>query len=349
MPQETQRKGEGVDRRRLLGLSVYAVVTAAVGACSAAKENPETPGLEPRGTALTTVKPTRQDVLNRLSLSGKVTLNPIYGVVAPVTGQVRYVNVATTQGTPTRPTKAATVVASGKSHTVEVPAGSVFLGRLVDDRSTVLAGMPIASAKFVGYGIVAEVDGAQAYKIADSLGSIQAQIQGGPGPFACTTLGSVSALPPGTVPPPPAGGQPQDPGAQPTGNNSNNGGNGNNGTASEATGLRLVCVAPAGVKMINGASATLEVVTEKAVNVLVLPVEAVAGGQGNGRVDIVKPDGQRETREVVLGLTDGRVIEIKSGLTGEESVAVPAPNLTAPRQQGDPKGDPRFPVPGMTK
>jgi len=337
-------KGEGVDRRRLLGLSVYAVVTASAGACSAPKETAQTPGLEPRGTTLTTVKPTRQDISNRLSLSGKVTLNPVYGVVAPVAGQVRYVNVATTQGTPTKPTKVGTVVASGKSHIVEVPAGSVFLGRLADDRSSVLAGVPIASAKFVGYGIVAEVDGAQAYKISDSLGSIQAQIQGGPGPFACTALGTVTALPPGTVPPPPAGGQPQDPSGQQ---------GGTNGTASEATGLRLVCIAPAGVKMINGANATLEVVTAKAGNVLVLPVEAVAGSQGNGRVDIVKPDGQRETREVVLGLTDGKVIEIKSGLTGEENIAVPAPNLTAPRPQepgGFPgKGDPRFPAPAVTR
>jgi hypothetical protein len=338
-------KGVGVDRRRVLGLGVYAAVAAAAGACSTAKEPEQTPGLVARGTTLTTVKPTRQDISNRLSLSGKVTLNPVYGVVAPVQGQVRYVNVGSPQGTPTKPTKVATVVASGKSNNVEVPAGSVFLGRLVDDRSNVLAGMPIASAKFVGYGIVADVDGAQAYKIAESLGSIQAQIQGGPGPFLCTALGTVTALPPGTVPAPPAGGQPQDPTGQQ---------GGTNGTASDATNLRLVCVAPAGIKMINGASATLEVITAKATNALVLPVEAVAGSQGNGRVDIVKADGQRETREVVLGLTDGKVIEIKSGLTGEENIAVPAPNLVQPRPQ-DPsmpggKGDPRMvPFPEMTK
>lgn len=342
-------KGEGVDRRRLLGLSVYAVVTTAAGACSAPEvSQEETPGLVPRGTALTTVKPTRQDVSNRLSLSGKVTLNPVYGLVAPIAGQVRYLNVTTPQGTPTKATKVANVVVSGKLHAVEVPAGSVFLGRLVDDRSAVIAGMPLVSAKYVGYGIVADVDGAQAYKISESLGSIQAQIQGGPGPFGCTALGTISALPAGVVPPPPAGGVPtnqQQPGGpqQPPDNS-----NGPNGTASDATGLRLVCVPPPGLKMINGASATLEVITAKASNVLVLPVEAVAGQQGSGKVDIVRPDGQRETRDVVLGLSDGKVIEIKSGLTGEENIAVPAPNLVAPRNEPG-KGDPRFPVPEMTK
>lgn len=335
-----------MDRRRILGLSVYAVVTTAVGACSAPDRGEgETPGLEPRGTALTTVKPTRQDVSNRLSLSGKVTLNPVYGLVAPVAGQVRYLNVTTPQGTPTKAVKAANVVVSGKLHAVEVPAGSVFLGRLVDDRSTVVAGVPVISAKYVGYGIVADVDGAQAYKISDSLGSIQAQIQGGPGPFGCTALGTIAALPAGVVPPPPPGGQPID--TQPNGLNGMRS-NEPNGTASEAAGLRLVCVPPPGIKMINGASATLEVVTAKASNVLVLPVEAVAGQQGKGKVDVVRPDGQRETREVELGLSDGKVIEIKSGLTGEESVAIPAPNLTAPRDESG-KFDPRFPKPEMTK
>jgi hypothetical protein len=96
---------------------------------------------------------------------------------------------------------------------------------------------------------------------------------------------------------------------------------------SDPTGMRLVCTPPAGVKMINGASVTVEVVTETATNVLVLPVEAVAGTQGAGKVNVVRPDGTKETRDVVLGLTDGRVVEIRSGLTGDESIAVPAPNL----------------------
>ncbi len=89
----------------------------------------------------------------------------------------------------------------------------------------------------------------------------------------------------------------------------------------------LVCVGPPDTKLINGASATIEVITAQASNVLTLPVEAVAGTQGTGQVDVVQADGTRKTTSVVLGLTDGKVIEIKSGLTGEETVAVPGPNL----------------------
>jgi hypothetical protein len=101
--------------------------------------------------------------------------------------------------------------------------------------------------------------------------------------------------------------------------------------------MRLVCTAPADVKLINGASATLEVVTEKAVNALVVPVEAVAGTQGKGKVDVVRADRTRETRDVVLGLTDGKVVQIKSGLRDDETVAIPGPNLP-PAAEGEPEG-----------
>ena len=46
----------------------------------------------------------------------------------------------------------------------------------------------------------------------------------------------------------------------------------------------------------------------------------------------------RKTVEVELGLTDGKVIEIRSGLTGDENVAVPGPNLppAKPGENGEP-------------
>jgi len=316
---------------------VLLVAAVALSSCTTAGAKTESPQLAPRGTTMTTVKPTRANLANRFTLSGKVTLNPVFGLVAPVAGQVRYLNVQPPQSTPTKPTRVASVWASGKPHHVEVPAGATFAGRLVDDRSTVTAGMPIVSAKHVGYAIVADVDGAQAYKISDSLGLVQAQVKNGPGPFPCTVLGTIAALPAGTIPDPPPATQPtQTPppttGApvvtiprQPQ-------------QPSDPTGMRLVCTASADVRLINGAAATIEVVTERADNVLVLPVEAVAGGQGKGKVDIVRPDRTRETRDVVLGLTDGKVIEIKSGLTGDETIAVPGPNLPPARPNVDNPG-----------
>jgi len=338
--------GLPVRRRVLLGLCGLAVV---LGACDSAGAKTQTPGLANRGTAMTTVRPTRQDLANTVSLSGKVTLSPVFGLAAPAAGQVRFLDVKPPQATPTKPTRVATVVAGGKSSTVEVPAGAVFAGRLVDDRSTVSAGMPIVSARYVGYGIVADIDGAQAYKISDALGSVQAQIKNGPGPFPCVVLGTIAALPAGTVPAPTA--QPSGlPSGAPSGAPKGLAELGGGSAPSDPTGMRLVCTAPSDVRLINGATVTVSMITDKASHVLVLPVEAVAGLQGKGKVDVVKPDGTRETRDVVLGLTDGRVVEIKSGLTGDETIAVPGPNLpTPPPNNGDNngKGGP-IPAPGTT-
>jgi multidrug efflux pump subunit AcrA (membrane-fusion protein) len=73
---------------------------------------------------------------------------------------------------------------------------------------------------------------------------------------------------------------------------------------------------------------TLDVITSKASHVLVLPVEAVAGIQGQGKVDVVVgEDRTRKTVDVVLGITDGKVVEIRKGLRGDETIAVPGPDL----------------------
>ncbi|MPZ86083.1 MAG: efflux RND transporter periplasmic adaptor subunit [Actinophytocola sp.] len=323
------------------------VMVAVITSCSTGEPEAQTPDLAPRGTAMTTVTPSRQDLTNTVSLSGTVTMDPVYGIVAPVAGQVRYLTIEEPDRTPTRPTRVGSVWADGEPHWFEVPAGSTFTGRLADDRATVTAGMPVASAKLAGYAIVAEIDGEQAYQIAAGLTQVQAQIKNGPGPFPCKALGTIAALPEGTVPAPPPAEPPAEPesprsGAQPppvepVDQEPPAGGPG----GSDSTGLRLVCTAPPATKLINGASVDLEVVTAKAANALVVPVEAVAGKQGSGKVDVVESDGGRKIVDVVLGLTDGKVIEVKSGLKGDETLSVPGPNLPSgpdPQQGGDPSG-----------
>lgn len=326
----------------MLKLAAVLAAVLAVTGCSTQKPQAATPELVPRGTNLTTAKLARQDLTNKVSLSGKVTMNPIFGLVAPVDGQVRYLDVKPPDRTPTKPTKVATVTLRGKVTPVEIPASTTLAGRLVDDQSTVTKGMPIVAAKYVGYGIVADIDSAQAYKLAGALGAVQAQVKNGPGPFPCTVLGTIAALPAGTIPAPPAdspppqqqpGDQPQQPPAEPQKEPNTK----DSPQGSEPTGLRLVCTAPPDVTMINGAAATLQVITERASQALVAPVEAVAGGQGAGKVDVLAPDGTRLTKDVTLGLTDGKVIEIKSGLTGDETLAVPGPNLPTAPEDGNRK------------
>ncbi|WP_229069972.1 efflux RND transporter periplasmic adaptor subunit [Actinoplanes sp. DH11] len=327
------------------GLARAGAVTAAgvmlISGCTSEAEPAQTPGLEQRGTVLTTVKPERQDLTNQISLAGKVAVNPVFGVVAPTDGEIRYVQRTPATKPATRALWVATIWKQGHPHEVTIPKGSIMAGRLMDDRSAVTEGMPIISARHAGYGIVADIDSNQAYRISGAAKSVTGQIKNGPGPFKCKAKGTIAALPAGTIPEPPApsvtpttgaSGAPVAP-VQPveptTGPEAPAG--------SDATGLQLVCTPPADVKLINGAEVTLDVVTGKAKDVLVLPVEAVAGTQGKGKVDLVDENRNRTTVDVTLGLTDGKVIEIKKGLTGDETVAVPGPNLpTAEAQPGQP-------------
>ena len=329
-----------MDGRRLLPRALVGMsVVAALAGCSDSSDKAETPGLEPRGTVLTTVQPSRQDLTNKISLNGKVAINPVYGIVAPADGELRYVQRRPSTTASTQATWVATVWDHGTPHKVLMPKNSILAGRLLDDRTTVTAGMPVVSAKRAGYAVVAEIDSALAYRISGSAKSVTGQIKNGPGPFACKPLGTIAALPAGTIPEPPpatpdpdATGEPPNPADQP--DQAAGGGEG-----SEPTGLRLVCTAAKGIKLINGAAVTLQMVTDKASDVLVLPVEAVAGAQGKGKVDVVGADRVRKTVDVTLGLTDGKVVEIKKGLQGDETVAIPGPNLPA-APEGQPGDEP---------
>jgi hypothetical protein len=285
---------------------------------------------------LTTVKPVKRDVVNQVSLTGKVTIDPVFGIVAPASGEVRYVDRKPSATPATEPVWVASVWAGGAPYRVTIPPGSTLAGRLLDDHAQVTAGMPIVSARHSGYGIAADIDSDMAYRLSGAATSVQGQIKNGPGPFPCTPLGTIAALPSGTIPEPApsvsATAAPADAQAAPE----------DAAGGSEPTGLRLVCTAGRKVKLINGATVTLTVVTAKAAGVLALPVEAVAGSQGRGKVDVLDADQQRRTVDVVLGLTDGKYVQIKSGLKGDETVAVPGPDLPegAPAPGTNPSGGP---------
>jgi hypothetical protein len=348
MPERTGRPREGktVHRRTLGGVAAIGAALAALTACSAAEDKAETPGLVARGTVLTTVKPTRQDLANQISLAGKVTINPVFGIVAPADGEIRYLDRQPSAVPATRPMWVATVWDDdGVPRRVEIPKDATLAGRLMDDRAPVSKGMPVVSARYAGYGIVADIDSTQAYRISGTVKTVRAQIKSGPGPFSCSALGTVAAMPAGSIPAPTASPAPQQTGAAINPAEAAEAVEPAAASGSEETGMRLVCTPPDDVKLINGAEVTLQVVTAKASHALVLPVEAVAGVQGSGKVDVVGPDQTRKTVDVVLGLSDGKVVQIKSGLRGDETIAVPGPDLPAAppaAENGDgPSGAPK--------
>jgi hypothetical protein len=327
-----------VGRRRLLALIPALVIVT--GCSLPSDDEPDVPSMEAPGTVLSTVQPTRQDLSNTISLTGKVAIDPVFGIVAPVTGEIRWANRQPTGRPATEALWVASIWKDGEPTAVNVPIGTIFAGRLAADQTKVTEGMPVVSAKHSGYAVVADIASEHAYRLSASVESVKAQIKNGPGPFDCKPLGAIAALPPGSVPdaPEPSGsaGPEAGAGAEPPAG------------GSEATGLRLVCTAPNDVKLINGVDVTLSLITAKATDVMVLPVEAVAGSQGKGKVDLVDAERRRTTVDVELGLTDGKVVEIKSGLKGDETIAIPGPNLPdAPPAPDAGGGTPGLVVPGQ--
>jgi HlyD family secretion protein len=71
-----------------------------------------------------------------------------------------------------------------------------------------------------------------------------------------------------------------------------------------------------------GMSAEAEIQIAKRENVLSVPVESVLSYDGKEHVAVRKPDGMVELRNVVLGISDGKRVEITRGLESNESVVM---------------------------
>lgn len=112
------------------------------------------------------------------------------------------------------------------------------------------------------------------------------------------------------------------------------GGEGTEDAGGGGGGAELSCRVPADLEVFEGVQGQLSVSTGAATNAIIVPVTAVRGTAGSGEVVVVGEDGAEETREVVLGVSDGSSVEVTEGLSIGEMVLDPIPL------------DPRFDVPG---
>lgn len=190
------------------------------------------------------------------------------------------------------------VAADGSTGSLDVPAGVAVGPARTGGEADVPANYPIADAVVTEFALVADLDAAALYRLYTTPGQTRGQVDEGPGPFDCPLADPVpTAMAPGA----------------------------DGGPAM----LRLVCVVPPDVRVFAGMSGVMAVQTGAAHDVLLLPVEAVAGSADRGEVTVVRPDGELETRPVELGLTDGAMIEIRSGLGEADQVVVPAGGIRA--------------------
>lgn len=91
-------------------------------------------------------------------------------------------------------------------------------------------------------------------------------------------------------------------------------------SSESTTGSEISCDVPDGTVVFDGLDMTMEINAGAAENVLTVPVTAVRGLVGEGAVWKLDENGEEIRTEVELGITDGKIIEVRSGLENETEI-----------------------------
>jgi macrolide-specific efflux system membrane fusion protein len=78
-----------------------------------------------------------------------------------------------------------------------------------------------------------------------------------------------------------------------------------------------------------GMAVRLQVVTDRVADVLTIPTAAVSRTGGAAKVNVIGPDGSARPVTVVLGKTDGKIVEVTQGLESGQKIAVPTAKAAA--------------------
>ncbi|MEH3089195.1 MAG: efflux RND transporter periplasmic adaptor subunit [Microbacterium arborescens] len=240
--------------------------------------------------SLPTVAVERGAVTDALEITGTVARDEAVTIRSTVDGTVTEVQVAEGQSV-----EAGQVMYLVKQfdpvRTIEVtaPEAGDLLEFPIVKGQTTAIGGEVASLSPARFHVLGPVDPVLLYRLIDAPTEAQVSIQGGPAPFTCTGMRVQVA---------------QD------------------GTTSVA------CAIPTDQRVFAGLQATLDVQVGAASDVLTIPTTAVAGGAGSGTVWI-DSDGEVTERAVELGVTDGSIVEVRSGLDEGETVRQFAPGRTS--------------------
>lgn len=204
------------------------------------------------------------------------------------------------------PTPTLTIVTPSPTPTLETvtaPFAGVVASVQVSIGQTVRSGVPLVTLSPNHFDVIAPVPQHNLNELYSSPLSIQATLQDGPGPFACTLIsigGNLSGGPAGRV-------------------------------SDQEVDLR--CRVPDSVSVFPGARTSLSVVTGQATGVLVLPVTAVRVVGDQGTVWLAEPGCGVKPQEVSVGIADSSNIQITRGIAEGQIVIDPAP---APEQTVQP-------------
>lgn len=296
----------GLTRRIIfpaLRILIWAVIAVALIIIAFRPGGGEKTGAEPLepGANFTDslVSPMIGDVENRVSLPGKIMPEAAREITAPVSGTIYRVWVADGEEVETGAPLVVIneLLGDGTDEdlfaTTTVRAGAAGTARIeVDHGSAVEAGDVVAIISSGTFIVEVEIEPQQMYQLVDAPGTATVKIPSGPPEFTCTSFTTQVV-------------EDEEEGAR-----------------SQAR-----CFVPADVIVFPGLAVTVEVTTDSASEVLLLPITAVEGTVGAGKVWQRDESGELAAIEVILGLTDGEHIEIISGLSETEEVLEFVPSL----------------------
>lgn len=164
----------------------------------------------------------------------------------------------------------------------------------------------------------------QQFRILGRTSTATVTVNGGPAPFTCSdvSMGKAPAAETGVV----------DPGQQPAGTA---------GAPAPAAGS-VSCAVPGDIAVFAGLGASIDITAGRAENVVTIPTTAVRGTvqtgivwvlPGSGTADGGAADiGEAREQEVSLGLSDGQMVEVTSGLAEGDMILQFVPGAPAEEQ-----------------
>lgn len=278
-------RGRRAGNRRAIAVAVCLGLLSAMAGCASGNADDSGPSGTGTDSPTSTVTVQRSSISSTVVVNGSVTASPEFLVVAPAAGRVRF-NAKSAVG---KVVGSGTRLGAVAGHRITSPANGEVMQRLVGDKATVAASLPLVAVRYGGFGIVANIPLEDQYRIYEGAASAKANIVSGPSGVDCTVV------------------QPR--------------------VRAEGEGFSVLCLLPMGTPVIAGLATKIGITTAHKENVLVLPVQSVSGRVGQGEVVKVDAQGQQERVSVELGVTDGAFIEITQGLELGDTVLAFAPGV----------------------
>lgn len=281
----------------VVAVGVAALVKIAFFPDGAAAPDPDRPGgqvVEPHWEVATGT------VANDITLSGTVAADAAVPITATASGIIWNVYVTAGQwvdaGAEIARIRGEVLADDGTPQTiwrtVTAPASGTLASLAAYEDASIAAGTALGQIAPPTFHVSGSIPPQDLYRLTERPTEASVAVTGGPAPFTCTNLQIVTPL----------------------------AGQGDGGDSGGASGPMLRCAVPGDVLVFAGLTATITIPGGIAEDVVVVPTTAVLGEALNGVVFVVLPGGGTEERTVGLGLSDGAMIEVTSGLVVGETI-----------------------------